>query len=64
MWAYALTAPGQLSRLETPRPEPGEGQQLVRLRAGGICGSDLPLIRGRRSEYFIDNTGDPGFPLH
>ena len=64
MWAYAITAPGQLSRVEAPRPEPGEGQQLVRLRAGGICGSDLPLFRGRRSEYFIDNTGDPGFPLH
>jgi threonine dehydrogenase-like Zn-dependent dehydrogenase len=64
VWAYAITAPGQLSRVEVPRPEPGDGQQLVRLRAGGICGSDLPMFRGRRSEFFIDNTGDPGFPLH
>lgn len=64
MWAYAITAPGRLSRVEAPEPEPATGQRLVRLRAGGICGSDLPTFRGRRSEHFIDNTGDPGFPLH
>jgi L-iditol 2-dehydrogenase len=64
VWAYAITAPGRLERVEVPVPVPGEGQRLVRLRAGGICGSDLPMFRGRRSEHFIDNTGDPGFPLH
>ena len=64
MWAYAITAPGRLERVEVPAPSPAEGQRLVRLRAGGICGSDLPLFRGRRSEHFIDNSGDPGFPLH
>jgi threonine dehydrogenase-like Zn-dependent dehydrogenase len=64
MWAYAITAPGRLERVEAHVPSPGEGQLLVRLRAGGICGSDLPLFRGRRSPHFIDNSGDPGFPLH
>jgi threonine dehydrogenase-like Zn-dependent dehydrogenase len=64
VWAYAITAPGRVTRVETPQPQPAAGQRLVRLRAGGICGSDLPMFRGRRSEHFIDNTGDPGFPLH
>ncbi|MBE2320805.1 alcohol dehydrogenase catalytic domain-containing protein [Solirubrobacter sp. CPCC 204708] len=64
MWAYAIIAPGRLERVEVPVPVAGAGQRLVRLRAGGICGSDLPMFRGRRSQHFIDNTGDPGFPLH
>lgn len=64
MWAYALTAPGRLERVDAPQPVPADGQRLVRLLAGGICGSDLPSFRGRRSESFIDHFGDPGFPLH
>jgi threonine dehydrogenase-like Zn-dependent dehydrogenase len=64
MWAYALTAPGRLERVEAPTPVPSDGQRLVRLLAGGICGSDLPFFRGHRSRDFIDHTGDPGFPLH
>ena len=64
VWAYAITAPGRLERVEAPEPVPGAGQRLVRLRAGGICGSDLPTFRGRRSAHFIDHTGEPGFPLH
>lgn len=64
MWAYAITAPGRLERVEAPEPVLEAGQRRVRLLAGGICGSDLPFFRGRRSRDFIDNTGDPGFPLH
>lgn len=64
MWAYAITAPGRLERVEAPEPVPDDGQRLVRLLAGGICGSDLPFFRGRRSATFIDHTGEPGFPLH
>ncbi|MDA0185310.1 zinc-binding dehydrogenase [Solirubrobacter phytolaccae] len=64
MWAYAITAPGQLERIEAPVPSASDGQRLVRLLAGGICGSDLPFFRGRRSRDFIDHTGEPGFPLH
>lgn len=64
MWAYVLTAPGRLEPVATPVPVPGEGQRLVRLLAGGICGSDLPFFRGHRSHDFIDHTGEPGFPLH
>jgi threonine dehydrogenase-like Zn-dependent dehydrogenase len=36
---------------------------LVRLLAGGICGSDLPSFIGRRNT-FVDFYGEPGYPLH
>jgi L-iditol 2-dehydrogenase len=44
-------------------PEPGPGRVLVRLLAGGICGSDLPSFLGRRNT-FVDCLGEPGYPLH
>jgi L-iditol 2-dehydrogenase len=63
MWAYAITAPGRFERVEVERPSPGEGRVLVRLLAGGICGSDLPSFAGRRNT-FVDFYGQPGYPLH
>lgn len=44
-------------------PDPGPGRVLVRLHAGGICGSDLPSFLGRRNP-FVDSLGEPGYPLH
>ena len=44
-------------------PQPGPGRVLVRLLAGGICGSDLPSFIGRRNT-FVDFYGEPGYPLH
>src|SRR5215207_2796088 len=63
MWAYAMTAPGRLERVEAPVPQVARGLVLVRLHAGGICGSDLPSFRGRANP-FVDFYGEPGFPLH
>jgi L-iditol 2-dehydrogenase len=63
VWAYAITAPGRLERVEAPQPQPGPGRVLVRLLAGGICGSDLPSFAGRRNT-FVDFYGRPGYPLH
>jgi L-idonate 5-dehydrogenase len=41
MHALVIHAPLDLRIEEVPTPEPGAGQLLVRVRAGGICGSDL-----------------------
>jgi threonine dehydrogenase-like Zn-dependent dehydrogenase len=63
MWAYAITAPGRLERVEAPEPVLRPGRLLVELGAGGICGSDLPSFHGVRG-VFVDAYGAPGFPLH
>ena len=47
MRAMVLPAPGApLEPVELPRPEPGPGQLLVRVRACGICRTDLHLRDG------------------
>jgi L-iditol 2-dehydrogenase len=63
MWAYAITAPGRLERVEAPVPEAAAGQVLVRLQAGAICGTDLPSFYGR-PDHFVSGLGEPGYPLH
>ncbi len=53
---------------EFPRPDPGEGEILIRIRASGICGSDLmewyrlpkaPLVLGHEVAGEVVRTG-PG----
>ena len=40
--------PADVLRLESrPRPEPGDGQVLVRVRAGPVNATDLHILRGR-----------------
>lgn len=46
MKAALLRSPGQLEIVDLPRPQPGPGQALVRVRAAGICGSDVHAFRG------------------
>ena len=41
MDALVIHAPGDLRVEDVPTPEVGAGQMRVRVRAGGICGSDL-----------------------
>lgn len=44
MKVYALYGAEDLRMEERERPQPGPGQVLVRVRAAGICGSDIPRI--------------------
>jgi D-arabinose 1-dehydrogenase-like Zn-dependent alcohol dehydrogenase len=37
---------------DVPRPVPGRGQVLVRVRAAGVCLSDVHLIDGRLTPSF------------
>jgi propanol-preferring alcohol dehydrogenase len=47
MWAMVLEAPGRpLVRRRLPVPRPGRGQILVRVRACGVCRTDLHVVDG------------------
>ena len=41
-----LEGPRRVSVAEAAAPDPAPGQALIRLRTGGICGSDLSAYRG------------------
>jgi len=71
MWAMAQRAPGSFTRVDVPRPSGDDlapGEVLVRVLAGGICGSDGPYLRGAPSPYpsrvSSGVAGPPGFPMH
>ncbi|HET9700823.1 MAG TPA: alcohol dehydrogenase catalytic domain-containing protein, partial [Burkholderiales bacterium] len=54
MRAMRLHAPGQPLRLETlPRPEPGPGQVLLRVRACGVCRTDLHVADGELPDALL-----------
>jgi L-iditol 2-dehydrogenase len=71
MKALLLTAPSRLEYVDFPAPQPAEGEVLLRIRACGICGSDIhgwdgstgrrrpPLIMGHEAAGEIVATG-PG----
>lgn len=71
MWAYRLVAPYTFERIDIPEKTPESlvnGQVLLRFRAAGICGSDLPPFRGVRGKIAGDRglsaAEMPGFPIH
>ena len=71
MWSYSITAPYTLTRVERDAPTEADllpGELLLRVLAGGICGSDIPLYRGKVTTAFEDRSQGavnvPGFPLH
>lgn len=44
MKAWVLQDIGKITYSDIPKPKPGEAEVLVRVRAAGICGSDIPRI--------------------
>jgi len=42
----SINAPRQVEILEKPAPKPGNGEALLKMRYGGICGTDLNMYRG------------------
>jgi propanol-preferring alcohol dehydrogenase len=46
MRAMVLGAPGKLELREVPMPQPAPGQILVRVRACGVCRTDLHVVDG------------------
>jgi threonine dehydrogenase-like Zn-dependent dehydrogenase len=51
----AIYFDGAVAIKEQPRPEPGEGEVLVRVLLAGICGTDLQVLKG-----YHDFTGIMG----
>lgn len=71
MWAYQLTAPGRFEAVTADCPDSSKlspRQVLLRVLAGGICGSDLPKfvgLKGSAPAHAQGFTPRPaGFPLH
>jgi len=56
--AIVNTAPGELTWMDRPLPEPGQGQVRIRTATCGICATDLAMIDG------WDRTGFPSIPGH
>jgi L-iditol 2-dehydrogenase len=69
MKALLLSAPSQLEFVDFPEPTPGDDEVLVRVKACGICGSDIhgwdgstgrrrpPLIMGHEASGEIAKVG-------
>jgi threonine dehydrogenase-like Zn-dependent dehydrogenase len=60
MRALRLREPRQAAIVEVPDPSPGEGEVLVRIRACGVCGSDLNAWRGVPGLEYPLPSGAPG----
>jgi L-iditol 2-dehydrogenase len=71
MTVPVLSAPATFSFVDVPQASAAgaialkPGQALVRVLAGGICGSDLPFFRGAPvPSYAGVATPPPGYPMH
>ncbi len=70
MRALQLVAPSTLAVVDLPAPVPGPGEVRLRVRACGICGSDLhgmdgssgrripPLVMGHEASGTVDAVGE------
>jgi len=71
MWAQTLIAPKTFASTEVPAPTAADlkpGEVLLRVLAGGVCGSDLPEFKGLKAPTVAGDGpwpgGAPGSPLH
>jgi len=48
MRSLVCLEPGALAMEERPRPNPAEGDALIRIRRVGICGTDMHIFHGRQ----------------
>lgn len=70
MRALQLVAPSELALVDLPVPDPGPGEVRLRVKACGICGSDLhgmdgssgrripPLVMGHEASGTVDTVGE------
>lgn len=46
MRALLCSRPGEIAITHRPRPSPGPGEALIRIRRAGVCGTDLHIFEG------------------
>jgi propanol-preferring alcohol dehydrogenase len=66
MRSALLSAPGPIEQrpltvIEVPRPEPGPGQVLLKVRACGVCRTDLHIVEGELTPIHAGMT--PGHQI-
>ncbi|MET0735532.1 MAG: alcohol dehydrogenase catalytic domain-containing protein [Microbacterium sp.] len=70
MRSMKLVGPRTFAEVDSAAPvedDLEQGQVLLRVLAGGICGTDIPYFRGRMTPYrdgLIPHGPGDGFPLH
>jgi L-iditol 2-dehydrogenase len=52
MKAVVVHAPGDIRYEDLPRPRPGRGEALAKVKAAGICSSDLPRALGDAAYFY------------
>ena len=57
MKALNLTAIGKLEYVELPDPKPQKGEVLLKIKACGICGSDVPRVLTKGTYHFPTVVG-------
>ncbi|XXH01852.1 hypothetical protein Hte_008214 [Hypoxylon texense] len=64
MKAFKLVQWGQPGQyVDVPKPEPGPGDVLIRMKAAGLCRSDLAMVDSQPGSAPYANSIDAGFVL-
>lgn len=63
MIAGQIVGKRRLEMVEIPRPDPADGEILVKLQAGAICGSDLPYFLFETSHPALSGASTPLSPM-
>ena len=67
MWAQQLVAPLRFEQVSLPEPSAEdlvEGEVVLRVLVGGLCGSDAPFYRGAPNTWTDGASRPAGFPMH
>ena len=59
MRAIYLEEPWKVACIDIEKPEPKEGQALIKVRAAGICGSDIGAFRGNQPSGILSKDHRP-----
>ncbi len=61
--ALVYHGPNDLRLEQRPAPEPGSGEALLAVRACGVCGTDLKIVRGEHGAYPAGTIRVPGHEI-